>query len=218
MTCGRQGPVVSTSGTNPYIVRRSPVTAPPERHEYNEPHEPPQHRHHRPRRPRQDHARRQAAAAVRLVPRKPARRRARHGFERSREGARHHHPGQGDLGVVARHAHQHRRYARPRRFRRRGRAHPVDGRRRDRAGRCGRGADAADQVRGRQGAQARAAADRGHQQGRPAGRAGHRGGQRRVRPVRGARRHRRRSSTSRSSTAPASRAGWRVRRMAPTRA
>ena len=52
-------------------------------------------------------------------------------------------------------AHQHRRYAGPRRFRRRGRAHPQHGRRRPRAGRRRRGADAADQVRRRQGAGAR---------------------------------------------------------------
>ena len=37
------------------------------------------------------------------------------------------------------HAHQHRRHARPRRLRRRGRAHPLDGRRRHPAGRRGRG-------------------------------------------------------------------------------
>ena len=37
------------------------------------------------------------------------------------------------------HAHQHRRHARPRRFRRRGRAHPVDGRRRHPAGRRAEG-------------------------------------------------------------------------------
>jgi small GTP-binding protein len=35
---------------------------------------------------------------VRLLPRKPARRRARHGLQRPRKRARHHHPGQGDLG------------------------------------------------------------------------------------------------------------------------
>ena len=55
------------------------------------------------------------------------------------------------------HSHQHRRHARPRRFRRRGGAHPQHGGRRRRAGGRGRGADAADQVRGLQGAEARAA-------------------------------------------------------------
>ncbi|CAD5286477.1 hypothetical protein BOSE21B_50338 [Bosea sp. 21B] len=87
-----------------------------------------QHRHHRPRRPRQNHARRQAAAAVRRLPREPARRRAGDGFQRPREGARHHHPGQGHLGGLEGYAHQHRRHPRPRRFRRRGRAHPQHGR------------------------------------------------------------------------------------------
>jgi GTP-binding protein len=43
--------------------------------------------------------------------------------------ARHHHPGQVHLGRLEGRARQHRRHARPRRFRRRGRAHPdmVDG-------------------------------------------------------------------------------------------
>src|ERR1700683_2996651 len=36
------------------------------------------------------------------------------------ERARHHHPGQGDFAGLARHPHQHRRYARSRRFWRRG--------------------------------------------------------------------------------------------------
>ena len=78
----------------------------------------------------------------------------------------------------------------PRRFRRRGRAHPQHGGRSDRAGRRRRRADAADQVRGRQGAQGGLEADRRHQQGRPAGRPGEPGRQRGVRPVRGARRER----------------------------
>ena len=57
-------------------------------------------------------------------------------------------------------AHQHRRHARPRRLRRRGRAHPRHGRRRDPAGRQLRRRDAADQVRHRQGAGAGPQADR----------------------------------------------------------
>ena len=112
-------------------------------------------------------------------------------FQRPRARARHHHSRQGDLGRVEGRADQHRRHARPRRFRRRGRAHPVDGRRRDRAGRRRRGADAADQIRGRQGAEDRPQADRLHQQGRQARRAAERSRQRGVRPVRRARRHRR---------------------------
>ena len=100
-----------------------------------------------------------ASAAVRRLPREPAGRRTGHGFQRPRARARHHHPRQGDLGGLEGHPHQHRRHPRPRRFRRRGRAHPVDGRRRHRAGRRRRGADAADQVRRRQGA-ARSASGR----------------------------------------------------------
>ena len=171
--------------------RTAPIAAPPAASENCPSHEASQHRHHRPRRPRQDDARRPAAAAVGRLPRQPARRRAGDGFERSRARARHHHPRQGDLGRLEGHAHQHRRHARPRRFRRRGRAHPVDGRRRDRAGRRRRRADAADQVRRRQGAEDRAEADRLRQQGRQARRAAERGRQRGVRPVRRARRHRR---------------------------
>ena len=154
-------------------------------------HEAAKHRHHRSRRSWQDHPRRLPAAAVRRLPRQPARRRARDGLERSREGARHHDHGESHVDRLARHADQHRRHARPCRFRRRGRAHPVDGRWRDRAGRCRRGADAADQVRRRQGAEDGPEADRRRQQGRQAGRPHHRSGQRGVRPVRRARRDRR---------------------------
>ena len=50
--------------------------------------------------------------------------------QRPRARARHHHPRQGDLDRLEGHPHQHRRHARPRRFRRRGRAHPQHGRRR----------------------------------------------------------------------------------------
>ena len=121
---------------------------------------PAQYRHHRPRRPRQDHAGRPAVPPVRHLPRQPAGRRAGDGFQRPGKRARDHHPRQVHLGRVgrptARHAHQHRRHPRPRRFRRRGGAHPVDGRRRDPAGRQLRRRDAADQVRHRQGAGARA--------------------------------------------------------------
>ncbi len=158
---------------------------------FGEPHENAQHRDHRPRRPWQDHACRPIAQTVRLVPREPARRRTRDGQQRPRKGARHHHPCQGDLGRLEGHAHQHRRHARPRRFRRRGGAHPQHGRWRHRAGRRCRRPDAADQVRGRQGAEGRPEADRRDQQDRPARRAPCRGGQRGVRPLRRARRHRR---------------------------
>ena len=55
---------------------------------------PPQHRHHRPRRPRQDDAGRQAARAGGHVRRAPARRRAHDGHQRPRARARHHDPRQ----------------------------------------------------------------------------------------------------------------------------
>ena len=154
-------------------------------------HEASQHRHHCSRRPRQDDPRRPAPAAVGRVSRQPARRRKGDGFERPRARARHHHSRQGDLGRVEGRPGQYRRHARPRRFRRRGRAHPLDGRRRDRPGRRRRGADAADQVRGRQGAEDRVETHRLRQQGRQARRAAKRGGQRGVRSLRRARRDRR---------------------------
>ena len=93
-------------------------------------HDPPdpKHRHHRPRRPWQDDAGRPAAAPERHLPRQREGRRAGDGLERPREGARHHDPGQELRRRVEGHARQHRRYARPRRLRRRGRARAVDGR------------------------------------------------------------------------------------------
>ena len=90
----------------------------------------PQRRDHRARRSRQDHARGRAAAAERRVPRQPAGRRARDGQHRPRARARHHDPGEEHSGALQGPADQHRRHAGPRRFRRRGRADAVDGRRR----------------------------------------------------------------------------------------
>ena len=110
--------------------------------------------------------------------------------ERSRARARHHHPRQGDLAGLEGHPDQYRRYPRPRRFRRRGRAHPQYGGRRAGAGRRRRRAAAADQIRGLQGAQDGAEAHRRHQQGRSLRRPADRSRQRGVRPVRGARCHR----------------------------
>ena len=63
---------------------------------------------------------------------------------------------------------QHRRHARPRRLRRRGRAGADDGRRRPAARRRLRGPDAADALRAPQGARGAAAGDLRDQQGRPA--------------------------------------------------
>ena len=128
-------------------------------------------------------------------------------FERSRARARDHHPRQVHLGGLAGHADQHRRHPGPCRFRRRGRAHPLDGRRRAAPGRRRRRADAADQVRARQGAAPGPAPDRGDQQGRPAGPARARGPRRGVRSVRGAGRLPTRSSISRPCSRRRGRAG-----------
>jgi GTP-binding protein len=62
---------------------------------------------------------------------------------------------------------QHRRHARPRRLRRRGRARADDGRRRAAARRRVRGPAAADALRAAQGARARLPVDPRRQQGRP---------------------------------------------------
>ncbi len=53
---------------------------------------------------------RRTPEAVGLLPRKPARRRAHDGFQRTGKGTRHHHPRQGDFGRVEGYAHQYRRY------------------------------------------------------------------------------------------------------------
>jgi hypothetical protein len=104
--------------------------------------------------------------------------------------ARDHHPRQGDLRRMEGHAHQHRRHARPRRFRRRGGADPVDGGWRRAAGRCRRRPDAADQVRHAKGAGAGAAPHRRAEQGRQARRRARPRARRGVRPFRRARRQR----------------------------
>ena len=104
--------------------------------------------------------------------------------------ARHHHPRQELRRHVRRHAHQHRRHAGPRRFRRRGRARAVDGGQRAAAGRCGRRPDAADALRHAQGAGAGPEAHRRRQQGRPPERAAGLGREPHLRSVRQARRDR----------------------------
>ena len=146
---------------------------------------------HRPRRPRQDDPGGRPPEAGRRLPRQPAGGDAGHGFQRSGARARHHHPRQVHVDRVEGHAHQHRRYAGPRRLRRRGGAHPQHGGWRHRAVRRLRRAPAPDQVRGVEGVEARAAADRGGQQDRPAGRAPRRGVERNLRSVRRAGCHRR---------------------------
>ena len=70
----------------------------------------PQHRHHRARRPRQDHPRRRDARAVQGLPREREGRDARHGQQRSRARARHHHPLQEHRGDVQGHQDQHHRH------------------------------------------------------------------------------------------------------------
>ena len=69
-----------------------------------------------------------------------------------RARARHHDPGQEHRDRLRRRQDQHRRYARPRRLRRRGRAGADHGRWRAAAGGCHRGTVAADALRAAQGA------------------------------------------------------------------
>ena len=78
---------------------------------------------------------------------------------------------------------QHRRHARPRRLRWRGRADPAHGGRRADPGGRGRGADAADPVRPPEGAGAGPPADRRDQQDRPVRRRAAPGARRGARPV-----------------------------------
>ena len=98
---------------------------------------PAQRRDRRARRPRQDHARRRHAPADRLLRLARARGRARDGLERPRARKGHHDPRQEHGDHLHGHARDRRpdhdqrdRHPRPRRLRRRGRARPVDGRRR----------------------------------------------------------------------------------------
>ena len=86
---------------------------------------------------------------------------------------------------------QHRRHARPRRLRWRGRAGAVDGRRRAAARRRVRGPAPADPLRAAQDARGEAAGDPRHQQGRPARRPHRRGRPRRRGAVPRPRRRRR---------------------------
>ena len=111
------------------------------------------------------------ALAVRRVPREPGRQRARHGHGRPRAREGDHDPRQEHGRPARRDEDQHRRHARPRRLRRRGRARADDGRRRAPARRRERGAAAADALRAAQGARGAAAGDPRRQQGRPARRA-----------------------------------------------
>ena len=148
------------------------------------PRRPAQRRDRRARRPRQDDAGRRHALAVGAF-RAGAQVRAGHGLRRPGAGKGHHDPGQEHRGPARRDDHQHHRHAGPRRLRRRGRARPVDGRRRRPARRRQRRPAAADPVRAAQDARGQAAGHPGDQQGRPAGRADRRGGRRLLRAVPG---------------------------------
>ena len=97
------------------------------------------------------------------------------------------------------HAHQHRRHARPRRFRRRGRAHPVHGRWRVLLVDAAEGPMPQTKFVLRRRWRSACKPDRRHQQDRPARRAPQRGAERGVRPLRRPRRRPTSSSISRSS-------------------
>ena len=114
----------------------------------------------------------------------PAPGRADPRLQRPGARARHHDPGQEHRDQLRRDQDQPDRHARPRRFRRRGRADAPDGRRGAGAGRRLRRADAADQVRAPQGVRVPHPADRGDQQDRSARRPAHRGAQRDLRHLR----------------------------------
>ena len=96
--------------------------------------------------------------------------RARDGLHgpRAREG--HHDPGQEHGRALRRHQDQHRRHARSRRLRRRGRARAHDGGRRPAARRRERRSAAADPLRAAEGVGVAPAGDPGGEQGRPPGR------------------------------------------------
>ncbi len=168
----------------------------------------PQRGDHRPRRPRQDDAGRRDAPPVRPVPRQrssrasasstpttwsasagsrswPRTSRSTTARPRSTSSTR---PGHADFGGEVERT-------------------LADGRRRPRAGRRLRRADAADQVRAPQGVRQQDPADRRDQQDRPARRPARRGAQRGLRHLRRARAPTSSSSTSRTSS-PRARAGF----------
>src|SRR5438034_2311374 len=149
-----------------------------------------QHRHHRARRPREDDAGRRHAAPDGRLPRQRAGRRPGDGLLRARARARHHHPGQEHDRHLGGRAHQHRGHARALGLRRRGRAHPGDGRRRAPPGRRLRGAAAPDPLRAREGARGGAPPGRLLEQDRPGRRAPGGGARRDLRPVHRPRRER----------------------------
>ncbi len=162
----------------------------PLQHAHRRPRRPAQRGHRRPRRPRQDHARGRDAAPDRRVPLQPGRRGPGHGFGRPRAREGHHDPGQADDGRSRRDPAEHRRHARPRRLRRRGRAQPADGRFGAAPRGRRRGAAAADALRPPEGDGPPPAGRRGAQQDRSRRRPPGRGPRRRLRAVHGPRRRR----------------------------
>ena len=154
------------------------------------PRRPAQRRDRRPCRPWQDHARRRDAPPDRRVPLEPGGRRPGHGFGRpgAREGD--HDPGQADDRRPRRRPPQHRRHARSRRLRRRGRALAADGRFGAPPRRRGRGSVAPDPLRPPEGDGPPAAGRRRDQQDRPRRRPPGRGPRRHLRAVHGPRRGR----------------------------
>ena len=145
----------------------TPTSTPAAARAPRDPCRPPQHRHRRPCRPRQDDARRRDAPPDRHVPGEPGRRRPGHGLGRSRAREGHHDPRQADDGRPRRDPPEHRRHARPRRLRRRGRALAPDGRRRAPPRRRRRGAAAPDPLRPPEGDGPPPAGGRRAQQDRP---------------------------------------------------
>ena len=138
------------------------------------------------RRPWQDHAGQRHASAVPCVQRARGSADRRHGLQRpgAREG--HHHPRKEHGRRVHRtacreirspggHHDQRHRHARPRRFRRRGGARHLDGRRRRATRRCLGGPAATDPFRAAQGARGQAAGHPVREQG-GSSRRSHRGG------------------------------------------
>ena len=165
---------------------RPPTPADPDRR----PRRPAQRRDRRPRRPRQDHARRRDAAPDRRLPLEPGGRRPGHGLGRPRAREGDHDPRQADDRRPRRRPAQHRRHARSRRLRRRGRALAADGRFGAAPRRRRRGSAAADPLRPPEGDGPAPAGRRRDQQDRPRRRAPGRGPRRHLRAVHGPRRRR----------------------------
>ena len=108
----------------------------------------------------------------RHLPGQPKGRGADDGFDGPGARKGHHHPRQERRLQIQELPHQHRRYPRPRGFRRRSRAHHEHGGWRVAGGRCARRSASADAFCFAQGAGKQSQADCRHQQDRPRKRAG----------------------------------------------